>query len=341
METIRINNTVLEFDRIIYVDAVKGNDETGDGSKDNPFKTLQTAIDNSKEGNAIKLAEGIYNVEGFNNLIAINNLSYIGNKKSIIELNTGHGLDKNPTVSFYRVIFRPSNNFTANKVLLSGGTVKRTWNTLFYNCVFEDPFNKLIKGERHSCYIVADGSSSFEHDYKNCKFINCVALDTPIFTTWNDSTVKTIEVKNCATNINSLVNPNNESGHSRNVEVISGLTNVSFDTDYNITSEDWQNTGTGLNPDGTQAHIGVYGGEFGWGVWLPPQPIDSISYSTNQKSVGDTILISWGESLGATRYELQYYINNEWITINNNITNTEYVYTFEQPNPAARFRVRG
>ncbi len=87
-----------------------------------------------------------------------------------------------------------------------------------------------------------------------------------------------------------------------------------------------------------------------WGVGLDeiefyclavPQPIDNISYNTNQKSVGDTILISWGESDDATRYELQYYINNEWITINNNITNTEYVYTFEQPNPTAQFRVKG
>ncbi len=69
--------------------------------------------------------------------------------------------------------------------------------------------------------------------------------------------------------------------------------------------------------------------------------IGNISYNSNQKSVGDTILINWGESANATRYELQYYINNEWITINNNITNTEYVYTFTQPNPAARFRVRG
>lgn len=69
--------------------------------------------------------------------------------------------------------------------------------------------------------------------------------------------------------------------------------------------------------------------------------IGNISYNTNQKSVGDTILISWGELDNATRYELQYYINNEWITVNNNITNTEYVYTFEQSNPTARFRVRG
>ncbi|NLD17939.1 MAG: DNRLRE domain-containing protein, partial [Tissierellia bacterium] len=73
----------------------------------------------------------------------------------------------------------------------------------------------------------------------------------------------------------------------------------------------------------------------------PPKSIDYIIYSTKKKSVGDTILINWGASFRATRYELQYYINNEWITINNNITNTEYVYTFEQPNPSAQFRVRG
>lgn len=65
-----------------------------------------------------------------------------------------------------------------------------------------------------------------------------------------------------------------------------------------------------------------------------------IHYDTNQKSIGDTILINWSESEGGTRYELQYF-QNEWISINNNITNTEYVYTFEQPNPTARFRVRG
>ncbi|GEM_PF-4005175 len=81
-----------------------------------------------------------------------------------------------------------------------------------------------------------------------------------------------------------------------------------------------------------------------YGELIPRHPkpiIDYIIYNTNQKSVGDTILISWGESDNATRYELQYYINNEWITINNNITNTEYVYTFEQPNPTAQFRVKG
>ena len=42
------------------------------------------------------------------------------------------------------------------------------------------------------------------------------------------------------------------------------LTNVTVDGKYNITSNGWKNTGTGTNPDGTQANIGIYGGEFAW-----------------------------------------------------------------------------
>ena len=45
---------------------------------------------------------------------------------------------------------------------------------------------------------------------------------------------------------------------------IFSLTNVNIDGDYNITSEGWEHTGTGTNPNGTQANIGVYGGEFSW-----------------------------------------------------------------------------
>ena len=42
------------------------------------------------------------------------------------------------------------------------------------------------------------------------------------------------------------------------------LTNVQIDSDYNLKSGNWEHAGTGQNPDGTQANIGVYGGEFSW-----------------------------------------------------------------------------
>lgn len=35
---------------------------------------------------------------------------------------------------------------------------------------------------------------------------------------------------------------------------------------YRITDDEsvWKNVGTGTNPDGTQANLGVYGGEYSW-----------------------------------------------------------------------------
>ena len=35
---------------------------------------------------------------------------------------------------------------------------------------------------------------------------------------------------------------------------------------YKITDDEskWKNVGTGMNPDGSQANLGVYGGEYSW-----------------------------------------------------------------------------
>ena len=273
METIRINNTVLEFDKIIYVDAINGNDIIGDGTRNKPYKTLQTAIDNCNENYAIKLSDGIFTIHGFNDLLQKHNITYIGNNKTVIEIEANQTLNINPVSSFYKIIFRPCKNYIDEaqrgfkSILYGGHTTIRTWNMLFYNCVFEDPYDVLVKGQRHCSYIYADTSSYVYHIYENLKFINCIALDTPMVSTWYDPTTKSIQVVNCATNYRSLINPNGESDHSRNVEVITSLTNAFFDEKYNITSEGWRNTGTGTNPDGTQAHIGVYGGEFAWRNW--------------------------------------------------------------------------
>ena len=49
----------------------------------------------------------------------------------------------------------------------------------------------------------------------------------------------------------------------------SGFTNrnsspVVLDEDYNISGIEWENIGVGNNIDGTQAHLGVYGGPYTW-----------------------------------------------------------------------------
>ena len=48
---VKINNTILEYNKVIYVNSYSGNDIAGDGSKENPFKSLEKAfsIVNQKE----------------------------------------------------------------------------------------------------------------------------------------------------------------------------------------------------------------------------------------------------------------------------------------------------
>ena len=64
------------------------------------------------------------------------------------------------------------------------------------------------------------------------------------------------EVINCASINDKMASPN--------VTKTTCLNNISIDSDYNITSEGWKNAGTGTNPDGTKANIGVYGGKYSW-----------------------------------------------------------------------------
>jgi parallel beta-helix repeat protein len=49
-----------DFGNIWYISASAGNDSTGDGSSDNPFKTIQHGIDLSVSGDTILVAKGIY-----------------------------------------------------------------------------------------------------------------------------------------------------------------------------------------------------------------------------------------------------------------------------------------
>lgn len=65
-----------------------------------------------------------------------------------------------------------------------------------------------------------------------------------------------------------------------------------------------------------------------------------IYYNTNQKTLGDKIYIKWDDFSDAVKYELQYYNGAKWIVVADNITSTSYLYTFEQINPTAQFRVR-
>ena len=60
-ETIKINRTTLSFNKIIYVDSTIGNDTSGTGIAQNPYKTIQKAQSQVSSGDAVVL-KGTFDV---------------------------------------------------------------------------------------------------------------------------------------------------------------------------------------------------------------------------------------------------------------------------------------
>ncbi len=62
-KTIKINNTTLSFNNIIYVDANSGNDKVADGSSTKAFASVDEAIKKANNGDAIFIKEGKYHLK--------------------------------------------------------------------------------------------------------------------------------------------------------------------------------------------------------------------------------------------------------------------------------------
>ena len=272
METIRINNTILEFNKIIYVDAINGSDEIGDGSKDNPYKTLQVALNYASRGDALYLRKGTYTIRAIHYIFDKKGVDLIGEgyySNIIIQGNInayGQYLNGNIENNFYMLRFSVDENYASNatdtRFLYTIGqhsSRTTTYDFGIYNCIFEDAYGILS-----TQFFSFDGTYSFDVniaklDIKNSAFYS--SGDINIFNiSASQSVINKINVVNVATSTSKITPVSSESFKTN-------LVNVLFDEKYNITSEGWRNTGTGTNPDGTQAHIGVYGGEFAWRDW--------------------------------------------------------------------------
>lgn len=247
---IRVNNTMLEFNEIIYVDGTNGDDTSGDGSKTAPFKSVVKGFDcmntNCKQDGAVVVANGEYDVSGLFTPANENiNSKYNGLKLSIISETLGgvkfldsrewHLTQDNKNyrikLKFYGIII--SSEYTHGHL---GGD---NWINEYYNCVFDcyyGGFNDII--------------SSTEIYAENC-----------IFTGKKNNCYTKHPITGTALNCASTTQDMDPIKGKR----INSLYNVMVDSDYNITSSGWQNAGQGTNPDGSTAHIGVYGGQFAWG----------------------------------------------------------------------------
>jgi hypothetical protein len=250
-KSFKINNTVLEFKEIIYVDGSNGDDVIGDGSKNKPFKTVVKGFDhmsvNCREGGAIVIKDGTYDVGSlFNGTLYNLNKQYNGMKISILAETMGkveftnvgewivveNSATSRIKINFYGVIFK---SISQQWYCLGGDD----WTNEYYNCVFVGGYggwNYVVKSAKikveNSLFIGPPGSF-FSSTPLNGSALNCA------------STTQHLDPAN-GTKTNNLYN-------------------ATIDSGYNVTSIGWENSGIGTNPDGTVAHVGVYGGSFAWG----------------------------------------------------------------------------
>lgn len=247
MAEIIINQTTLEFDNIYYADAIDGDDNAGDGSINSPFKTFTKAYNScAASGDAIYLGEGEYAAS----ITVSKNISIIGGGIATKLVYNSIVFDANSVVNLYRMILRCNANPDHVLYLYDSSTLN------IHNCIIDTL----------SCKYGTMGASSYTYNVKaniyNSVFIG--GSGSCVFSSYAYGTPEGL-VKNCIS-----IDP--ITLHTYSGRAAWSLTQVSnligeVDQSYNIIGQIWQNTGTGTNPNGTLANIGVYGGEFAWGEW--------------------------------------------------------------------------
>ncbi|WP_459476475.1 Ig-like domain-containing protein [Clostridium saccharoperbutylacetonicum] len=278
-QSMKINNTNLNFNKIIYVDSNNGNDTSGNGSQSNPYQSLWKCLNylsdnNLKNDVAIVMNDGDYDWTPISSGYSCNvNSKFNGMKVSFIAKNRGKAFIKSTNglellivegnsswrikFSFYGLVFHNISG-DGNYVCLGGDD----WTNEYYNCVFDNLNIGGWNGKISNASIIT----------VNCLFKNC----SDGFYTRQPLSGQGIN--NASTN--SIIDP--YSGAKTK-----SLTNVIADAEYNITSSYWKNSGDGTNPDGTQANIGVYGGKFAWGTWNNVSSLISLDKSSMNLNVGD------------------------------------------------------
>lgn len=269
MAFVTINNENLTFNQVWYVDAITGQDVGNLGSRTSPFKTIDKALEMASDGDAIYLM-GKVETEYYSTNTSLSftkDISLIGDAENTIlrvEQGKSEFRSARANVSFYRM------RIVGHEILRSSNTAKK-YN--FYNC-YIDLTIKLVG------YPAASNSLYFY----NCHFSD--ELDSGGYGWYRDDCTMT----NCI--IQGLIGNMSEYGY---VQANNTLVNDKFFASGVIRNFSWKNrpilepnefyrlampeykgAGVGLNPDGTQAELGLYGGPYAWGTWVRPKNVFKV-----------------------------------------------------------------
>jgi len=169
-----VNREIIE----LYV-SPNGNDETGDGSKDNPFKSLKKAINVGFENHVnvvINLAEGNYPAEN-NSGLSLGNIGFLkiignGYNKTVIDFNNTNVkcIDFGTYVSadLINMTFINTNGYCISNPYAENNFVNLN------DCIFEnDPYAlNIINGKVINCTFIKSSGIVRNITINNSRFIN-------------------------------------------------------------------------------------------------------------------------------------------------------------------------
>ena len=165
------NDLPLSEGALIYVNSSAG--DGGDGSQENPFQTLDDALNKTTDGDTIMIASGLYNGTKNTGLtISTNNLKFIkyGDSEAIFDAENQRGIfdvQNRNTIHITGLTFKNGNGNG------DGGAVHLTFVASFLNCIF---INNTAAGSGGAIYSWF--SDTDVTNVTNCTFINNTATST-------------------------------------------------------------------------------------------------------------------------------------------------------------------
>lgn len=242
----------------IYIDKNQGNDTTGEGTQENPYATLgkisEQGLITPKLKYNIYLGKGNYTLpESIFKLNCDQSINIQGDKeKTILTVNqlfpNSGGGSRNYQVNFYRLVWKSTTAVT-NAI-----NVATPMN--FYNIYFDISFN----GASYSYFCTANTTFQFI----NCTLPKKVNLFLRSYTGLNPKPNGNIYLTNCYGGFTASTWGINSDWDFK-TNYLTQTPQVDG-TSYRITESEnvWKDVGTGSDLDGSQADLGVYGGEYSW-----------------------------------------------------------------------------
>lgn len=243
----------MNLDEYIYIDSKDGNDYLGNGTKSNPYKTLDKIVEDgviqNNKSYGILLLEGNYNLTSdMFNLNCNKKIVFMGKcRETILNIQqiggntwgTGNG---KYDLDFYRMIWNTENS--------AQNYINTQNNINLYNILFD------IKGTYEHAFFAP--RSAINVTINNC--LLPIYVNSFIRT---DMVPNSVKVINCYGGFSSGYNTAQTNWDYATNYITS---NILVDDNYRIidNEENWKNIGSGYDLDGTKADLGIYGGLYSW-----------------------------------------------------------------------------